>query len=73
MAENLKILKRFTIRTDYLNQSFERFNVFNNLQVFELKVLYILREEDLKVIETLNLTKLQINIVRKNCSQKLFN
>jgi hypothetical protein len=69
MAENLKNLKRFTIRTDYLNQSFERLNVFNNLQTFELIVSYIISEEDMKVIETLNLTKLQINIiVRKNCS-----
>jgi hypothetical protein len=52
-----------------LNQSFERLNVFNNLQTFELIVSYIKSEEDMKVIETLNLTKLQINIiVRKNCS-----
>jgi hypothetical protein len=59
MAKKLKNLKRLTIYASEVNQSFESLKVFNKLQIFEL-LLNTLREEDMKVIERLDLTKLKI-------------
>jgi hypothetical protein len=71
MAKQLKNLKHLSITAEELNESFDRLKAFNNLEVFEL-VLYDFREEDIKVIETLNLTKLQIYLGIHDISDQLF-
>jgi hypothetical protein len=52
----LKNLKRLTISTPEIVQSFDCLKVFNKLKIFEL-VLNDLKENDMKIIETLDLTK----------------
>jgi hypothetical protein len=58
VAKNLKNLKRLTVHTSELNETFEILKVFNIkfLEVFAL-ILDTFNEEDLKVIDTLDLTK----------------
>jgi hypothetical protein len=69
MAEKLKNLKRFKISTPEVNHSFALFKIFNNLEAFEL-ISNELKDEDMKVIETLNLTKLEI-LFSKQISDEL--
>jgi hypothetical protein len=58
VAKNLKHLKRLTIHTSELNETFEILKVFNIkfLEIFAL-ILDTFKEEDLKIIKTLDLTK----------------
>jgi hypothetical protein len=71
MAKQLKNLKHLSITAEELNKSFKRLKAFNSLEVFEL-VLYDFREEDIKVIETLNLTKLEIYLGIHDISDEPF-
>ncbi len=58
VAKNLKNLKRLTIHASELNETFEILKVFNTkfLEIFAL-ILDTFKEEDMKVIKTLDLTK----------------
>jgi hypothetical protein len=57
MAENLKKLKRLTISFANIDENFKTLKVFNNIEFFEL-ILISWKNENIKIIETLNLTKL---------------
>jgi hypothetical protein len=59
MAKNFKKLKRLTIYASEVNQSFDRFKVVNNLDVFEL-ILWSFEDKHMEVIETLNLTQFSL-------------
>jgi hypothetical protein len=59
LAKNLKNLKHLSISAREVKESLKRFKVFNNLEVFVLSFIS-LKDTDMKVIETLNLTKLEI-------------
>ncbi len=59
MVKNFKKLKRLRIYASEVNQSFDRFKVFNNLDVFEL-ILWSFEDKDMEVIETLNLTQFSL-------------
>jgi len=56
MAQSLKNLKRLTISIPEIVESFDCLKVFKKLEIFEL-VLNDLKENDMKIIETLDLTK----------------
>lgn len=59
LAKNLKNLKHLSISAREVKESFKRFKVFNNLEVFVLS-FRSLKDIDMKIIETFNLTKLEI-------------
>jgi hypothetical protein len=59
MVKNFKKLKRLRIYASEVNQSFDRFKVFNNLDVFEL-ILWSFEDKDMEVIETLNLAQFSL-------------
>jgi hypothetical protein len=56
MAKSLKNLKRLTISIPEIIKSFDCLKVFNKIEIFEL-VLNDFKENDMKIIETLDLTK----------------
>jgi hypothetical protein len=56
MAKSLKNLKRLTISIPEIVKSFDCLKVFNKIEIFEL-VFNDFKENDMKIIETLDLTK----------------
>jgi hypothetical protein len=56
IANSYQKLKNFSINTQSINKSFDRFKIFNNLEVFELtSTLFDVREDFVQIIAKLNL------------------
>jgi hypothetical protein len=71
MAKNLKNLKRITISFAYIDESFNALKVFNKIEFFEI-ILTTFKNEDIKIIETLDLTKLHLSFCYSNLSHESY-
>jgi hypothetical protein len=71
MAKNLKNLKRITICFAYIDESFKALKVFNEIDFFEI-ILTTFKNEDIKIIETLDLTKLRLSYCYSKLSHESY-